>query len=94
MTIRRLTTPTALVLSVFLQDPDEELHGNAIVQSTHLVPGTVYPILHRLTIAQWATVRKEERGERDTPRPLRRYYKLTAHGLEEARELLASRGWV
>jgi DNA-binding PadR family transcriptional regulator len=83
-----MTMQTQAVLRAFLVKPEREIYGLEIAAHTGLLPGTTYPILVRLERADWVTSRWETIDPRDEQRPRRRYYKMTAHGVELAtREL-------
>jgi PadR family transcriptional regulator PadR len=86
---QRITLPTQLVLRAMLDDPDAEQYGLQIQDAAGLPSGTVHPILARLEAAGWATSRWEDVDPRVEGRPARRYYRLTGHGVEEARTALA-----
>ena len=81
----RMTIPTQLVLRALLADPSKELYGVEIGAAAGLPSGTVHPILARLETVGWLTSRWEDIDPRAEGRPARRYYKLTADGLELAR---------
>ena len=55
-----------------------------------LPSGTVHPILARLEGVRWLQSRWEDIDPRVEGRPARRYYRLTADGVESARAALAS----
>ncbi len=84
----RKSPQTLLVLTEFLQSPQDWKYGYYISRSTDLKSGTLYPILMRLA----------ERGMLETSwetaemgRPPRHLYKLTQDGLRAAREIVSSR---
>jgi len=85
----RMTLPTQLVLRVLLEDPGEERYGYEVGASAGLASGTVHPILARLEGAGWVESRWEDVDSAQVGRPPRRYYRLTADGIEAAREGLA-----
>src|SRR4051794_27099752 len=87
----RMTMQTQVVLRAFLAAPESEIYGLEIAAHTGLLPGTTYPILVRLERADWVTSRWETIDPHDEQRPRRRYYKLTPHGAELARQELARR---
>jgi PadR family transcriptional regulator PadR len=87
----RMTMQTQAVLRAFLTAPESEIYGLEIAAHTGLLPGTTYPILVRLERADWVTSRWETIDPHDEQRPRRRYYKLTPHGAELARQELARR---
>ena len=70
-------------------------YGFDIMDATGLPSGTVYPALRRFETEKLASARWEgTRPARDEGRPARRYYELTARGVEalsECRERYASR---
>ena len=85
-----MTIPTQLVLRALLADPQEELYGVEITQAAGLPSGTVHPMLARLEALGWVESRWEEIDTRAEGRPARRYYRLTASGVESARTALAA----
>jgi DNA-binding PadR family transcriptional regulator len=84
-----MTIPTQLVLRALLAEVDRELYGAEIGEAAGLPSGTVHPILARLEAIGWLESRWEEIEPRTAGRPARRYYRLTAHGMEPARDALA-----
>ena len=78
--IPRITAPTRAVLGALAACP-QGTYGHEICKATGLKPGTVHPILKR-----WVDAGMLERFWEDPAqvlgmgRPLRRYYRLTAHG--------------
>ncbi len=85
----RMTIPTQLVLRALLEDPTRELYGVEIGAAAGLPSGTVHPILARLEGVRWLQSRWEQIDTRVEGRPARRYYQLTAAGVESARAALA-----
>jgi PadR family transcriptional regulator PadR len=85
----RMTIPTQLVLRALLEDPARELYGVEIGAAAGLPSGTVHPILARLEGLRWLDSRWEDIDTRAAGRPARRYYRLTASGVESARAALA-----
>ena len=85
----RMTIPTQLVLRALLEDPVQELYGVEIGAAAGLPSGTVHPILARLEGLRWVESRWEDIDPRAEGRPARRYYRLTAAGVESARLALA-----
>ena len=85
----RMTIPTQLVLRALLEDPARELYGIEIGAAAGLPSGTVHPILARLEGLRWVESRWEDIDTRAEGRPARRYYRLTATGVESARMALA-----
>ena len=85
----RMTIPTQLVLRAMLEDPTRELYGLEIGVAAGLPSGTVHPILARLEGLSWLESRWEQIDASVEGRPARRYYRLTAAGVESARSALA-----
>jgi PadR family transcriptional regulator PadR len=87
----RLTTAVAKVLAALLQDPSAERYGLDLMRATGHPSGTLYPILVRLQRAGWVGARwEEDLDPAAAGRPARRYYRLTPHGVTEARRELAA----
>ena len=84
-----MTIPTQLVLRALLADPAQERYGVEIGSAAGLPSGTVHPILARLETVGWLTSRWEEIDASVEGRPARRYYALTAEGVQAARAALA-----
>ncbi|MDT0387854.1 PadR family transcriptional regulator [Streptomyces dubilierae] len=90
MTNIRLTKPTIAVLETLLSATDERpAWGLSICRDADLGPGTVYPILDRLTDRGWVTSRSET--DPHPGRPARRYYELTGEGRLLASQALEAR---
>ena len=85
-----MTIPTQWVLRALLSEPSRELYGLEIGTAADLPSGTVHPILARLEGVGWLESRWEEVDPREQGRPARRYYRLTATGVEAARQALAA----
>jgi len=89
-----MTSATRLVLGMFLrarlEDASTELYGVEICTEADLGPGTVYPILARLSEIGWLEERLEAAEEGDKNRPRRNYYRLTDGGAIAAQAALAS----
>ena len=85
----RMTIPTQRVLEALLEDPVRELYGIEIGNAADLRSGTVHPILARLERVGWLTSRWEDIDASVEGRPARRYYTLTAEGVQAARAALA-----
>ena len=68
----------------------EELHGWLIIRETKRTGPTVYGILDRLEDMRWITGYWEKQST-DENRPRRRFYRLTAEGHSQVRDLLAER---
>lgn len=91
MTPLRLTKPLIAVLNELLdaKKNEEEIWGLEICRKADLGPGTVYPILDRLTERGWVTSR-EETGPHPG-RPARRFFEFTGAGHEQATHALQMR---
>jgi DNA-binding PadR family transcriptional regulator len=87
-----MTLPTQFVLKALLADPVREMYGAEIGAVAGLPSGTVHPILARLEGVQWLESRWEDINPRVEGRPARRYYRLTAGGIEAAGSALARTG--
>jgi PadR family transcriptional regulator, regulatory protein PadR len=85
----RITVPVARVLSALVGDPEVDRYGLDLMGATGLPSGTLYPILQRLQGAGWVDARWEDIDPVVSGRPARRYYRLTAVGVTEARQALA-----
>lgn len=85
----RMTLSTQLVLRALLADPGQERYGVEIGDAAGLPSGTLHPILARLEGVGWLESRWEDVDPRREGRPARRYYRLTATGVESARHALA-----
>jgi DNA-binding PadR family transcriptional regulator len=85
----RMTIPTQRVLEALLEDPQRELYGLEIGEAAGLRSGTVHPILARLEGYGWLASRWEDIDTGAEGRPARRYYALTADGVQAARAALA-----
>jgi len=91
----RITEPLKTLLGDVLAHHPQESYGAAILEHTGLVPGTLYPMLHRLTAARWLTSRPESEQSWLARAPVgrgpgrrRTYYTLTAEGIHAARHEL------
>ena len=72
-----------------LANPGREMYGLEIGDAAGLPSGTVHPMLARLEGLGWLDSRWEDIDPTAARRPARRYYRLTAHGVEAARDALA-----
>lgn len=86
----RMTIPTQYVLTTLLSEPDREYYGAEIGMAAGLASGTIHPILARLEGVGWLTSRWEQVDASAVGRPARRYYRLTADGVANARAALAA----
>jgi PadR family transcriptional regulator PadR len=84
----RVTTALRLLLNAFMAAPSTPQYGLDLADETGLKPGSLYPLLARLEARGWLTSYWEEVDPREVGRPRRRYYKLTAEGVEAAKPLL------
>lgn len=90
MNAPRLTKPTIGVLEALLAATEAKpAWGLSICADADLGPGTVYPILDRLTERGWITSR-DETGPHPG-RPARRYYEFTEDGRALAQAALEAR---
>jgi PadR family transcriptional regulator PadR len=85
----RITIPTARILAALLAEPDTDRYGLELMQATGLASGSLYPILHRLQGAGWVEARWERIDPAAEGRPARRFYRLTADGVVNARQSFA-----
>jgi len=76
----RLSHQTLKVLRAFMARPRDQLSGAEIARETHLMSGTLYPILARLEKAGWLESAWEEVDARVAGRPRRRLYRITSAG--------------
>ena len=91
MTMKRITVPTTEVLRAFMASPTDDLYGYQLLQMTGLPSGTLYPILARLEFYGWVESRWEDLDPELEGRPVRRFYRLTQDGLQQASSVLAAR---
>ncbi|WP_308164021.1 PadR family transcriptional regulator [Nonomuraea sediminis] len=86
----RMTMQTQALLRAALSEPTREWYGLQMCEATGLPSGTIYPIIARLEAVGWLESRWEDADEHVAEgRPRRRYYRLTADGVELARISLA-----
>jgi PadR family transcriptional regulator PadR len=85
----RMAIPTQRVLGALLEDVRAERYGLELADLAGLATGTVHPILARLEGVGWLESRWEDVDPRTEGRAARRYYRLTASGVEQARDALA-----
>ena len=84
-----MTVAVATVLAALLEEPEADRSGLELMAATGLPSGTIYPILRRLQDAGWVTAHWERIDPVAAGRPARRYYRLTADGVQQARAALA-----
>jgi PadR family transcriptional regulator PadR len=88
MTSRRYSSQQVRVLfEELLKDPEIWRHGYELLLNTHLLSGTLYPLLIRLHEQGVLEARWEEASR--PGRPPRHAYRLTVTGLIYARDTLA-----
>lgn len=85
----RMTLATQMVLHVLVADSAAEFYGSEIGEAAGLASGTVHPILARLEMAGWVGSRWEDVDPAVVGRPVRRYYRMTPEGAQQARAALA-----
>lgn len=85
----RMTIPSRLLLEALLADPTREMYGAEVGAVAGLPSGTVHPILARFEGLRWLESRWEDIDPRAEGRPARRYYRLTADGVQAARSAIA-----
>jgi PadR family transcriptional regulator PadR len=77
------------LLEVFLEDPQAARYGLELGAFTGLASGTIHPVLARLEGAGWVESEWEGVDPSSVGRPRRRFYRLTAAGVEQASAALA-----
>jgi PadR family transcriptional regulator PadR len=82
-----MTGPVERVLGAFLADPAASRYGYDLMKAARLPSGTLYPLLARLEREKLVTSAWET-PQQDGQRP-RKYYQLTADGIQIARVELA-----
>ena len=85
----KMSSSVMSVLEVFLEDPQAVRYGLELGASTGLASGTIHPVLARLEGAGWVDSEWEEIDPSTVGRPRRRFYRLTAAGVEQASAALA-----
>lgn len=84
-----MSSQTAAVLALFVDEPERHIYGREIVYETGIASGSLYPILHRLAqrgflISKWEALEvATEAGRR--PRLM---YQLDPRGVEQASSAL------
>lgn len=84
----RRTKSLIAVLKVVVDDPTSRHWGYDLQKRAGIRSGVLYPMLRRLTEAEWLEDGWEDPAETEG-RPPRRYYRLTDEGLVRARTMLA-----
>jgi DNA-binding PadR family transcriptional regulator len=85
---RQVTGPLLKVLQALLESPSDEKYGLEIFRATKVKPGTLYPLLERLEDGGMLESRWEAQDESTSGGPRRRFYRLTATGVHEARQIV------
>jgi PadR family transcriptional regulator len=88
----KLTAALERVLRAFLADPSARRYGYDLMRAARLPSGTLYPMLARLQDQGLVTAEWEswpDGGAEAGGRPPRKYYLLTAEGVQAARLELA-----
>jgi PadR family transcriptional regulator PadR len=85
----RLTHQSHKVLNAFFLEPTRELAGSDLLDTTHLAPGTLYPILYRFEEAGWLRSWWEKGDPSELGRPRRRLYRITGLGMARVSALRA-----
>ena len=84
-----ITPKMAMVLKVFLEDPDQPRYGFELMKLTGTASGSLYPMLAKLEGAGWLTKGKENIDPRAAGRPARTHYTITGAAVSAARIQLA-----
>lgn len=85
-----MTIAVATVLRTFLNDVSEPRYGYELMRLTGFPSGKLYPILARLQQAGWLIREQEQVDPAAAGRPARRLYRLSADGIQAARQELAA----
>ena len=85
-----ITPKMAMVLKVFLGDPDQPRYGFELMKLTGMASGSLYPMLAKLEMAGWLTRGKEDIDPRAAGRPARTNYTITGTAASAARTQLAA----
>jgi PadR family transcriptional regulator len=86
-----MTVPRLLMLRALLDEPERERYGLDLALQAGLEPGSVYPILVAFENAGWLESRLEDVDASVAGRPRRRYYRLTADGVQAGRAAVEKR---
>jgi DNA-binding PadR family transcriptional regulator len=98
----KLTHRALKLLHLLLQNVQKEYAGAELIGLTGIPSGRLYPLLLRFEERGLLQSRWEELDPRAAGRPRRRYYRLTAAGVELAQQVLGElalppkalrRGW-
>jgi PadR family transcriptional regulator PadR len=83
----QMTWQTRQVLAAMVRAPGAEHYGLELAKEAGLKSGTIYPILARLEAAGWISGYWEDIDPHVEGRRPRRYYRLTARGIEVAEDV-------
>jgi hypothetical protein len=84
----RITLQMYVILATLLSDPERERWGFELAGLTGQLPGTIYPILARLSEAGLVLDRREDMAP-GMDRPQRRYWRLNSTQLDVVRAIVA-----
>ncbi len=82
-----MSRPTRTLLAALMDDPAAWRHGYDISKNTGIKPGTLYPLLMRLS--DMGLLASKWKAPEQPGRPPRHMYRLTAAGIALAREVAA-----
>jgi len=85
-----ITPKMAMVLKIFLEDPDQPRYGFELMKLTGMASGSLYPMLARLEKAGWLTRGKEDIDPHAVGRPPRTNYSITGAAATAVRIQLAA----
>jgi PadR family transcriptional regulator, regulatory protein PadR len=85
-----ITLKVAIVLRVFLEDPDRPRYGFELMKLTGMASGSLYPMLARLERAGWLAKGREKIDPHSEGRPARTNYTITGSAIAAARIQLAA----
>ena len=88
---RKPSAQTLSLLGALLQQPRTWCHGYDLCIATRIKSGTLYPILLRLSDRGFLEHKWQE--SRESGRPPRHVYRLTAGGIAYARVQIAGSDW-
>jgi DNA-binding PadR family transcriptional regulator len=86
----RLTDPLQRVLEVLLQAPTEQRFSRELGERAGFGLGRIHPVLARLEGVGWLASGWEDVDPLAGDHPARRWYRLTADGLQAAHAALAT----
>lgn len=85
---RRLSKASQRVLEAMYAAAPNAMYGMELMDAAAAPSGTLYPILARYRDYGWLTAEREDINPTEAGRPARTYYRLTGHGVTEARARL------